>query len=101
MTPERTNLNPEAMPFMVADHERRLTMLEREKLATEVALVKRDVADIKNDVAEMKVTMNTLTNESQNRKGGQASWKAVWLYVVGGLVALAAIASPFIALATQ
>jgi hypothetical protein len=63
--------NPESYPFMMQDHERRLQTLEREKLATEVALIKRDVADMKVDVATIKTNQTTLMDERGQRTGGR------------------------------
>jgi hypothetical protein len=105
MTPERPFNNPEAMPFMVSDHERRLQVLEREKLSTEVQLIKRVVADIKAEQERRFTTLdtkvNTLMTEKEHREGGRTSWKAVWVYIVGGLVAIAAVSSPFLTYITS
>ena len=105
MSPNPQGYNNEALPFIAQDHERRLQALEREKLATEVALVKRDVSDIKSTQErrfdELEAKVDTLMTERSERTGNRTSWKAVWVYLVGGAVAIAAMAGPFITYVTS
>lgn len=98
---------PESTQLQIDDLKHRVLVLEQEKLGQGLALVQlaqeyqgRELKEIKESLARLEQALTNL-RDAENAEQAQKqqrvrSWKSIWTYVVGGLVAAAAVASPII-----